>query len=444
MLYHMKTNSSLKQRIGAVALVVFALLPVRAADLKATPEQIQESITKVKVPDGFKYEVLLQGEIPEPVDLDFCPDGRLWFTGRRGHLWAYDFKTKTKTEIAMLPVHWQPIPGRESNERGLHGLEFDPDFLKNGYIYLHYAPVYPDIHVNSNRIARFTVDLKKDGNSLVPGSEKVLLEYISGRGFHQAGAMEYNARDGKLYISTGDNNVSGETRKFWDNPKNPPQDLGDLRGKTLRLNMDGSVPGDNPFVKTAGARPEIYTYGHRNPYSMNIDPQTGRVFVGEVGYDRKEDWEEINALQAGGNYGWPRLMGTNISTFPTNAPNPYPDAIKPWFTYIHENGANVTSGPLYRAGKGAGVFPAEWRDGMFYADFTRKWLRFAQVDAKSNTVTNTVPFGRGFTGGILSMKQGPDGGLYFVEYSGWFTGTPRDKVARIVYTGTGAAGQAQK
>ena len=445
MLYHMKMNVPLKKITWTSAVALSLVIAARAADLKATPEMIQDSVSKVKVLDGFKYEVLVQGEIPEPVDLEFCPDGRLWFTGRRGQIWAYDFKTKTKTEIATLPVHWQPIPGRESNERGLHGLAFDPGFLKNGYIYVHYAAVYPDIHVNSNRLARFTVDLKNGGTSLVAGSEKIFLEYVSIRGFHQGGAVQYNPRDGKLYISAGDNNVSGDTQKFWDDPKNGPQDLGSLRGKTLRLNLDGSIPRDNPFVKTPGARPEIYTYGHRNPYSMNIDDETGRVYVGEVGYDRKEDWEEINLLQAGGNYGWPRLMGTNLNTFPTNAPNPYPDAIKPWFTYIHENGANVTSGPFYRANKGAYAFPADWRDGMYYADFTRKWLRFAQVDARSNTVTNTVPFARGFTGGILAMQMGPDGGLYFAEYAGWFTGSPRDKIARIIYTGeAGGVKSAQK
>ena len=366
MLYHMKMNVPLKKITWTSAVALTLVIAARAADLKATPELIQESVSKVKVLDSFKYEVLVQGEIPEPVDLEFGPDGRLWFTGRRGQIWAYDFKTKTKTEIATLPVHWQPIPGKESNERGLHGLAFDPGFLKNGYIYVHYAAVYPDIHVNSNRLARFTVDLKKGGTSLVAGSEKIFLEYVSIRGFHQGGAVQYNPRDGKLYISAGDNNVSGDTQKFWDDPKNGPQDLGSLRGKTLRLNLDGSIPRDNPFVKTPGARPEIYTYGHRNPYSMNIDDETGRVYVGEVGYDRKEDWEEINLLQAGGNYGWPRLMGTNLNTFPTNAPNPYPDALKPWFTYIHENGANVTSGPFYRANKGAYAFPADWRDGMYY------------------------------------------------------------------------------
>ena len=109
--------------------------------------------------------------------------------------------------------------------------------------------------------------------------------------------MEFNPFDGKLYVTVGDNNVSDETAKFYNDPTNAPQVLTDLRGKTLRLNLDGSIPADNPFVGRADANPAVYTYGHRNPYSMNVDAPTGNVYVGEVGYDRKEDYEE-NQLAA--------------------------------------------------------------------------------------------------------------------------------------------------
>jgi hypothetical protein len=72
---------------------------------------------------------------------------------------------------------------------------------------------------------------------------------------------------------------------------------------------------------------------------------------------------------------------------------------------------------------------------MFYADFTRKWIRYAQVDSTQDVVTNTIPFARGLPGGPLAMKLGPDGGLYFTEYAGWFTGTPHDRLSRIVWVG---------
>ena len=116
-----------------------------------------KAVKGVHMPVGFRYEILVQGDIAEPVYLQFSPDGRLWFTGRRGDIWAYDFATKRHEAVARLEVNWQPTPGRESNERGLHGLAFDPGYRTNGYVYLHYAPVYgPNIW--SNRVSRFTVN----------------------------------------------------------------------------------------------------------------------------------------------------------------------------------------------------------------------------------------------------------------------------------------------
>ena len=386
-----------------------------------------------QVPTGFKYEVLVMGDIPEPVFLNFSPDGRLWFTSRRGYVWAYDLKTEEKKQIAHLTVDFEQTPGQPANERGMHGIEFDPDFLKNGYIYLYYSPIVEG--GKFNQISRFTVADNGRGGELVAGSEKMLLRFPSIAGFHQGGAMAYNPKDGKLYVTAGDNNVSGNTAKFFDKP-NQAQKLTEMQGKTFRLNLDGSIPKDNPFVNTPGARPEIYTYGHRNPYSLNIDYQTGRVYVGEVGFDRKQDWEEINLLQAGGNYGWPRCEGATNGTY--GGPCPIEGALDPWFAYGHEGGASITSGPFYRKNTGKYCFPAEYQNGMFYADYTRGWIRFLQVDAANNRVTNSVPFARN-CGKALAMTVGPDGALYIADYAGWFTGSVNDKIGRIIYTGESPA-----
>lgn len=400
-----------------------------------------KTVTAVKVPNGFKYEPLVMGGIPEPVALRFGPDGRLWFTGRRGNIWAYDLVAKTHEQVAELTVCWEPTPGREANERGLHGLEFDPGFRTNGWIYLHYAPWAPtNATAWSNRVSRFTVDNPVRATGLKPDSEKILLTIPSLRGFHQGGALSINPRDGKLYITTGDNNVSSDTEKFWNDPNNPPQVLSALQGKVLRINLDGSIPSDNPFVGRSDAHPAVFTYGHRNPYSLNVDAVTGEVYVGEVGYDRAVDWEEINRLQAGGNYGWPRCMGTNFATF-GGGPCPLPDAVPPFITYNHDNGAggnagaNATSGPRYRPTGKPTDYPARFHGGLFYGDFTRKWIRYAPIDPATGTASKTEPFARGFAGGPLAIEQGPDGSIYFVEYAGWFNGTPQDKLSRIVWTG---------
>lgn len=411
--------------------VAFAQTPADPSPTKPLTD-LEKAEKAVKLPSGLRYEVLVMGGIAEPVSLQFSPDGRLWFTGRRGDIWAYDLATKKHDHIAKLDVCWEPTPGREANERGLHGIEFDPGYLKNGLLYLHYAPWAPtNATAWSNRVSRFAVDHPARATGLKMDSEKILLTVPSLRGFHQGGAMGINPRDGKLYVTTGDNNVSSDTEKFWADTNNPPQVLGALQGKTLRINLDGSIPTDNPFVGRADAHPAVYTYGHRNPYSLNIDRTTGNVYVGEVGFDRKQDWEEINWLRPGKNYGWPRCMGTNHATY-GGVPCPLPDATEPWISWIHEGGSNATSGPVYRpAGKGHD-FPQAFHGGMFYADWVRKWIRFATVDPVSNTVVKTEPFARGMTAGVMAMQLGPDGALYFVEYGGWFTGVASDKLARIV------------
>ncbi len=232
--------------LGTAVAAVCALLSFRLAaeDPAPTPtpmpvDPLVKATQAVRLPPGFRYEILVMGSIPEPLSLQFSPDGRLWFTGRRGEIWAYDFKTKTHDQIAKLDVCWAPTPGRESNERGLHGLEFDPDYLKNGRIYVHYAPWAPtNATAWSNRVSRFTVDRPSHATQLKSGSEKILLTVPSLRGFHQGGALGINPRDGKLYVTAGDNNVSSDTEKFWNDPNNPPQVLSALQGKVLRINLD--------------------------------------------------------------------------------------------------------------------------------------------------------------------------------------------------------------
>lgn len=425
--------------IRLLLLLTVCLGAISPGNAQSPTNDVEKAEQAVRLPKGFRYEVLVQGNMTEPVALQFAPDGRLWFTGRRGDIWAYDFATKRHEAIAKLDVCWEPN-GPVANERGLHGIAFDPDFLKNGHLYLHYAPWAPtNATAWSNRVSRFTVNTPARATGLVEGSEKILLTVPSLKGFHQGGALGINPRDGKLYVTSGDNNVSGDTAKFWNDPNNPPQVLSALQGKTFRLNLDGSIPKDNPFVGRTDANPAVYTYGHRNPYSLNIDAKTGFVYVGEVGFDRKEDWEEINWLRPGKNYGWPRCMGTNYATYaPTNqvaAPCPLPDATEPWISWIHDAGANATGGPVYRPAGKPSDFPTQFHGGMFYADWVRKWLRFAAVDPVGNAVVKTEPFARGFTAGIMAMELGPDGALYLIEYGGWFTPSPQDKLSRIVWAG---------
>lgn len=377
----------------------------------------------VKVVPGFRYEALVQGDMPEPMCVRLTPDGQVWVAGRRGNFWFYDPEAKTNRVAGFLNVQTQA-------QRGLRGFEFDPGFTTNGFIYVFYSPM---ISVgNSNRLSRFKVGGGRDQRRLDSQSETVLLQIPGGTsGDNDGGSLLLHPAERCFYIGTGDGNLTSNTLRFFDDPATYAQNLLDPRGKILRLALDGTIPADNPFARQTNAHPAVFALGFRNPYTLTLDPASGRVFAGDIGFERRNDVEEINLLQAGGNYGWPRCVSTNLDTV-TFGDCPLPDALGPWFHYPHESSAAVMVGPFLPAAGIRTNYPAGFNRGLVYGDFSRRWLRFAQMDAAAGLVTNTVPLATGLSGGPLSMTLGPAGEIYLAEYAGWLGGSPRDRLARLV------------
>lgn len=379
----------------------------------------------VTVAPGLRYEVLTQGEIPEPTLVAAGPDGGMWFGSRRGYLWAWSEADRTNHLITRFSVS-------NTGQRGLYSLAFDPGFATNGYLYVYRAPILAV--GNSNRVSRFTATSAGGRWAIEPSSEQVLLEIPgAAHGLGQGGGLLLQPRDGYLYVGVGDNNLPNETPRFFDDPRNAPQDLGSLQGKILRIRTDGIVPGDNPLQGHPGARPEIFAFGLRNPFSLSWDAETDRVFVGDVGYDRREDFEEINVLVPGGNYGWPRCDGRGLDTL-AGTPCPLPDTIPPWFGYRHESSAAVVLGP-YLPGRPPAGWPERHQRGLIYGDYSRRLIRLAQVGGPGGTVTNTVTLATGLAGGPASFSLGPRGELFFVEYAGRLAGSPMDRLSRLVPEG---------
>jgi putative heme-binding domain-containing protein len=225
----------------------------------------------------------------------------------------------------------------------LYSLAFHPQFAKNRYCYVCYildgkgAKPLDD----GSRISRFRVT-DSDPPRIDPGSEKVLLTWLAGG--HNGCDMHFGP-DGFLYISTGDG--AGP---------NPPdglsagQDLSRLLSKILRIDVDRAedgkpyaIPPDNPFIKTANARPEIWAYGLRNPWRMSFDRQTGDLWVGDVGW---EAWEMIYRVQKGGNYGWSVMEGPQaVRPEATRGPTPI---LPPALAFPHTEAASITGGYVYR------------------------------------------------------------------------------------------------
>lgn len=226
---------------------------------------------------------------------------------------------------------------RSTSEQGLLGLAFHPDYATNGYFYVYYSPALGTQRTVVSRFRRSESDPTKADAS----SEEVLVTIPQFFGNHKGGCLQFGP-DGKLYVSIGDGGSQ-------DDPDNRSQNLGDFHGKILRINDDGSIPADNPFVGTPGALGQIWAYGFRNPWRFSFDRATGKPWVGDVGGGRQE---EVDIVEKGGNYGWRVYEGDLEHINPDGLPRT--DFVFPVFRYEHDAGSgfvvgkSITGGFVYR------------------------------------------------------------------------------------------------
>ncbi|MGQ0503347.1 MAG: PQQ-dependent sugar dehydrogenase [Panacagrimonas sp.] len=229
-------------------------------------------------------------------------------------------------------------PNENSQELGLLGLAFHPQYQTNGFFYVFYTPRSVPKRTVLSRFRRSSSSaLLGDG-----ASEQILLVRDQPFFNHDGGCLQFGP-DGKLYIASGDGG-SG------DDPFNNAQNLGSLLGKMLRLNDDGSIPSDNPFVNQSGLRGEIWAYGLRNSWRFSFDPATGSLWLGDVGQNA---FEEVDIIRRGGNYGWRVYEGNRSNINPSGLP---PSAFdQPVYVYPRSSsdpnvpaGVSITGGYVYR------------------------------------------------------------------------------------------------
>jgi putative heme-binding domain-containing protein len=332
----------------------------------------------VAMPGGFTRTQVAAG-ITGATAMEVAADGRVFVCEQTGAL-------RVVEDGALLPEPFVRLAVDSDWERGLIGITLDPDFRHTGFVYLCYVAASPYVH---HRVSRF----KSHGNVAEPGSERVLLKgddqsKLGGHtsAGHQGGAIHFGT-DGKLYIAIGDQ-TAGE----------PSQRLDSFQGKLLRVNPDGSIPGDNPFVGTAkGKYQAIWALGLRNPFSFAVQPVTGRIFINDVGETR---WEEINEGHAGANYGWTRAEGPSRDAHFRAPIYSYPVA-------------SITGGAFCPAGTTAN-FPPRYRSRYFFADFVKGWVKVLDPDHPDRVET----FATGFTRPV-DLKFGPDGCLYVLLRDAW-------------------------
>jgi glucose/arabinose dehydrogenase len=277
-------------------------------------------------------------------------------------------------------------------EQGLLGLAFAPD---GRHLYLNFTDTAGDSRV---------VELAMRGRRADPGSQRELLRVDDPYANHNGGQLAFGP-DRLLYIGFGDGGGAGD-------PEGNAQSLGSLLGKILRIDPRPAggrpygVPSDNPFVGRAGARPEIWDYGLRNPWRFSFDPANGDLWIGDVGQNR---WEEIDYQPAGAggrNYGWDRREGRH--EFEGERPD---GAIDPVIEYGREGGAcTVIGGYVYRGRDIPGL-----RGAYLYGDYCAGWVRAARVSggrvADQRDLGTDVP-------GLSSFGVDADGELYAMSLSG--------------------------
>lgn len=332
----------------------------------------------------------------------------------------YDQDTKQLSTFLNLPNAPTGGPPQSNGERGTKGLAFHPDFATNGKFYLHQNS-RPDNVVNILEFTRSTT------NPMVadPSSQRTILSFTTGAAGtnqdHSAGWIGFSPIDNYLYIPTGDGGSSGSNQGL------PAQDLNDLRGKVLRIDVDGddfpaeldrnyAIPADNPFAQ-GGALPEILTSGHRHPYSGSFDSETGDLYLGEVGSNR---FEEVNLLEAGDtshrNYGWRYYEG--FLPHPAFAGDPIPvDPVDPIYVYSRNPQAAVIGGYVYR-----GDEIPELVGDYIYTDIRRRtFFTFDPEDPsdivdRSEELSNPIPDTN--YSGVSNFIQDSDGELFFVDLFG--------------------------
>lgn len=319
-------------------------------------------------------------------------DTRLFVVEQRGRI-------RIVENGATRPVPFLDISGRVSccGERGLLSVAFHPRYASNGFFYVNFT----DANGNT-RVERFQVSA--DRNVADAASATLIIGIPQPYENHNGGLVAFGP-DGMLYVGMGDGGGGGD-------PLRAGQDLGTLLGKMLRLDVDGAlpyrVPTDNPFRQQAGARPEIWALGLRNPWRFAFDAAAGLLYVADVGQNRLEEVNVVSAGEGGLNFGWNVMEGSSCYASTSCDQS---GLVLPEVEYEHSAGCSITGGHAYR-----GTRIAELRGHYLYSDYCSGWLRSFRhtpqgaVDRKEWAVGNL--------GNVTSFGEDGAGEVYIVATSG--------------------------
>ena len=334
-----------------------------------------------------------------PVELTSPEDGtdRIFVVEQKGVIQAFQNSSGAEKSTVFLDIEKQVHSGGEA---GLLGMAFHPDFKANGYFYLNYTAGNP----LETFISRFKVSAS-DPNIADAKSETILLRFRQPWDNHNGGKVAFG-NDGFLYIGTGDGGS-------WGDPGNRAQDRKELLGKILRIDVNKSsakmnygIPADNPYTGNKdGYREEVYAYGMRNPWRFCFDRVTGQLWAGDVG---QNEFEEIDVIENGGNYGW-HIMEANKCYRSVTCNK---DKLKsPIFHYRQgsDTGSSITGGYVCRDKNLPGL-----TGKYIYGDFVTGniWaLTHTNNEAIKNELITKI------SGGLPSFGEDSQRNLYVISYN---------------------------
>jgi glucose/arabinose dehydrogenase len=354
--------------VGIVALILFAKPPLADERTIAT-----EAGT-------LKIETVAKG-LDHPWGLAFLPDGDMLVTEKPGTLRRVSKDSTISKPLAGVP---EVVAAKQG---GLLDVAVDPDFKSNRLVYLSYSE--PGEGGSATAAAR-----GKLGNSGLENVEVIFRQTPRiDNGLHFGSRFAF-APDGTLFITLG------ERFQF-----DPAQDLSNTLGKIVRINSDGSIPKDNPFVGRDGVRPEIWSYGHRNAQGAAIHPETGKLWETEFG---PLGGDELNIPKAGSNYGWPVVSwgshydGKDIPDPPTHPE--FADAVYHWNPVISPSGITFYT---------ADAIPA-WKGNLLIAALSAQGIVRLTLDGEKVKAEERIPLGAR----IRDVQQAPDGSVYALTDEG--------------------------
>ncbi|MEJ2453242.1 MAG: PQQ-dependent sugar dehydrogenase [Candidatus Thiodiazotropha sp.] len=330
--------------------------------------------------ERFSYQVLTAG-LNHPWSLAFLPDGRMLVTERGGSLRMIDADGR----LDPVPVAGLPLI-HQYGQGGLLDVVLHPDFDKNHLIYFSYAE--PGETGYGTAVARGRLE----DHRLTQVEVIYRMARKSGTRQHFGSRLVFD-REGHLFITQGER---GNRMRA--------QDLNDHAGSLIRINDDGSIPKDNPFVERKDAQPEIYSYGHRNMQGAALNPGSGRLWTHEHG---PQGGDEINIPEAGRNYGWPVItygvnyvIGTQIGEGTHKSGMEQP--IYYWVPSIAPSGMAFYNGDRFK----------HWKGDLFVGSL--KFQLLVRLELKDDKIVHEERLLQGKLGRIRDVRQGPDGLLYLL------------------------------